>query len=150
MEEWKILHANSWRIWSTDHWHLLIHQDISFVCKGLQFLSLPWRKELHELHSKSPGKESMFGAFFIGVDSFFKMCRVAAPNVEVEHLYSCIHFCGIAAGSSVFVRKKNTRVDVSPVEESDGRTWTYHQPPSPGMAWNSRPFKRRCGGKDLW
>ena len=118
--------------------------------KGLQFLSLPWRKELHELHSKSPGKESMFGAFFIGVDSFFNMCRVAAPNVEVEHLYSCIHFCGIAAGSSVFVRKKNTRVDVSPVEESDGRTWTYHQPPSPGMAWNSRPFKRRCGGKDLW
>ena len=52
----------------------------------------------------------MFGAFFIGVDSFFNMCRVAAPNVEVEHLYSCIHFCGIAAGSSVFVRKKNTRV----------------------------------------
>ena len=49
----------------------------------------------------------MFGAFFIGVDSFFNMCRVAAPNVEVEHLYSCIHFCGIAAGSSVFVRKKH-------------------------------------------
>ena len=26
----------------------------------------------------------------------------AAPNksVKVEHLYSCIHFCGIAAGSS--------------------------------------------------
>ena len=28
-----------------------------------------------------------------------------------------------------FLFEKNTCVDVWPVEESDGRTWTYHQPP---------------------
>ena len=53
----------------------------------------------------------------------------AAPNkcVKVEHLYSCIHFCGIAAGSSGNNRRGGFFPHHWNLNGRDGYLATYHQ-----------------------
>ena len=87
---------------------------------------------------------------------------------KVQHLYPGLHLRGLTAVSSVAAvctggiarpNARTTKDQRKPVFSSRSCSeylhvvWIWNALSSvidQGMAWNSRPSKKRCGGKDLW